>query len=283
MAHSGKSITFAMDIFPNEDGIYKLGDTNKKWLIYGTMTGNADTATTLATARNIWGQSFNGSADITGNIINAGDQFKLIQNKTEVQFLTSTGGAANGKFGKLGLNSAYAGIDFTNYTLDVNGKTRLAGQVFINYTTAANANTKSGQLLVTSGTGSNDVAIELFRNSSASWQIINNSGTLRFRNNYVSSAASTYNKEALSIAYNTGNATFAGTVTSTGFVGPLTGTASGNVANTGATGDLLYWSNTNTPSRLIIGTEGKVLKSNGTAPEWANEYNVTIIDLTSIT
>lgn len=267
-------IDFGVDLLPATDLGYNLGNANQRWKIFGAITGSADT---LTTTRKIWGQDFNGSADITGNIINAGDQFKLIQNKTEVQFLTSTGGAANGKFGKLGLNSSYAGIDFTNYTLDVNGKTRLAGQVFINYTTAANANTKSGQLLVTSGTGSNDVAIELFRNSSASWQIINNSGTLRFRNNYVSSAASTYNKEALSIAYNTGNATFAGTVTSTGFVGPLTGTASGNVANTGATGDLLYWSNTDTPARLNVGTDGQILKLNDGLPSWSNEYKIEIL------
>jgi len=37
--------------------------------------------------------------------------------------LTSAGGAATGSFGKLGLNSTYANIDFTNYVLDVNGAT----------------------------------------------------------------------------------------------------------------------------------------------------------------
>ena len=282
MAHSGKSITFAMDVFPNEDGIYKLGDTNKKWLIYGTMTGNADTATTLANSRTIWGQSFNGSSNISGNLTGAGPQLKLPSGKTTFEFFTSTSGAANANFGKLGLNSSYASIDLTNYVLDVGGKSRLAGQVFINFSTAASATTKSGQLLITSGTGSNDVALEFYRNSSASWQIINNSGTLRFRNNYVSSAASTYNKEAFSLAYNTGNATFAGTVTaSSGFIGPLTGTASGNISNTGAIGDMIYWSAANTPSHLTVGTEGQVLKSSGTAPSWENEYKVEIEDWTT--
>lgn len=36
--------------------------------IKASLTGNASTATTLQTARNIWGQSFNGSADIKGDL-----------------------------------------------------------------------------------------------------------------------------------------------------------------------------------------------------------------------
>jgi hypothetical protein len=41
--------------------------------IVGSVNGNAATATTLATSRNIWGQSFNGSADVTGNLTSVGD------------------------------------------------------------------------------------------------------------------------------------------------------------------------------------------------------------------
>ena len=39
----------------------------------GALTGNAATATKLQTARTIWGQSFNGSANVTGNISNTGN------------------------------------------------------------------------------------------------------------------------------------------------------------------------------------------------------------------
>lgn len=46
MAHSGKTMTFATDILPNEDNIYNLGTSDKKWKIFGALTGNADTATT---------------------------------------------------------------------------------------------------------------------------------------------------------------------------------------------------------------------------------------------
>lgn len=39
----------------------------------GALVGNASTATTLATARTIWGQSFNGSANISGNMTSVGN------------------------------------------------------------------------------------------------------------------------------------------------------------------------------------------------------------------
>ena len=39
MAHSGKTMTFATDLLPNENNIYNLGNTNKQWKIYGTVQG----------------------------------------------------------------------------------------------------------------------------------------------------------------------------------------------------------------------------------------------------
>lgn len=44
----------------------------------GSITGNAGTATTLQTARSIWGQSFNGSADITGDLTAANTGYPKI-------------------------------------------------------------------------------------------------------------------------------------------------------------------------------------------------------------
>jgi hypothetical protein len=37
------------------------------------LTGNASTATTLATSRTLWGQSFNGSGNVTGALTSVGD------------------------------------------------------------------------------------------------------------------------------------------------------------------------------------------------------------------
>ena len=60
MAHSGKTITFGTDLFPQEDSIYKLGSSDKKWNLYANqisglnkfnaiITGSGTTAVTSGT------------------------------------------------------------------------------------------------------------------------------------------------------------------------------------------------------------------------------------------
>lgn len=51
----------------------------------------------------------------------------------------------------------------------------------------------------------------------------------------------------------------------------------------GVSGDIMYWSTTDTPTRLGIGTEGKILKSDGSAPTWDEEYKVELIDFMEAT
>ena len=46
MAHSGKSITFATDLLPQEDNTYKLGNTEHIWKIYGNINDLTLTAAT---------------------------------------------------------------------------------------------------------------------------------------------------------------------------------------------------------------------------------------------
>jgi hypothetical protein len=41
--------------------------------VEGDVTGNATTATTLATSRNLWGQAFTGAADVTGSLTSVAD------------------------------------------------------------------------------------------------------------------------------------------------------------------------------------------------------------------
>ena len=58
------------------------------WRYSGTFVGNARTATTLATARTIWGKSFNGSGNINGLISSSGtaeDAFSLMSTKVNVR------------------------------------------------------------------------------------------------------------------------------------------------------------------------------------------------------
>ena len=68
----------------------------------GDLTGNADTATTLATSRNIAGQAFNGSADVTieaGNLTDVStsgvsDGQVLVYNNAASQFEPGSVGSA---------------------------------------------------------------------------------------------------------------------------------------------------------------------------------------------
>lgn len=95
-------------------------------IIADNFKGNVDTATTLQTTRTIWGQSFNGSANITGNLMDVGENLRLVAGKDTYQFLTSTSGAANSKFGRIGLSDSYdSNIDLTNFRLDSHGPIRV--------------------------------------------------------------------------------------------------------------------------------------------------------------
>lgn len=75
--------------YNNLDGNLQLfGTNNYVWRYSGTFTGNASSATKLMTARTIWGQSFNGSADVKGVISSSGtaeDAFNLMSTKTNVR------------------------------------------------------------------------------------------------------------------------------------------------------------------------------------------------------
>ena len=75
--------------------------------ITGNVSGNAGTATKLQTARTIWGQSFNGSTNISGNMTGVGSitASGLIKTTNSVQadgdviaYKTSTGGASPFKY-----------------------------------------------------------------------------------------------------------------------------------------------------------------------------------------
>lgn len=65
---------------------------------YGALMGNADTATKLATARTIWGQSFNGTANVSGNMTGVGN-------------ITGTGAMTVKANGRLTLNAVNTALD----------------------------------------------------------------------------------------------------------------------------------------------------------------------------
>lgn len=54
-------------------GLRMFGTDNYVWRYSGIFNGNASTATKLQTARTIWGQSFNGTANVSGNMTGVGN------------------------------------------------------------------------------------------------------------------------------------------------------------------------------------------------------------------
>ena len=72
----------------DNDGNYAKDSHITASIFEGSLIGNASTATTLATARTIWGKPFNGSGDIKGLISSSGtaeDAFNLMSTKVNVR------------------------------------------------------------------------------------------------------------------------------------------------------------------------------------------------------
>ena len=171
-----------------------------------TIQGNITTATKLQTTRTIWGQSFDGSANISGNMVDVGPQLRLPDSEIGFSFITSEGAAACGKFDKILLSDNYNQGDLTNYRLYVNN-----GKTYLNNITASSTSNTSSQLIISNSSNGN-VALELWRNAYASWQLANESGILYLRNNWTTSKQATYSQDGLIIDYNTGNTAIAGSL-----------------------------------------------------------------------
>jgi len=91
----------------------------------GALTGNASTATTLATARNINGVAFDGSADITvtaaagtlsGNTLNSGVTASSLTSVGTLASLTTSGDVTVG--GNLTVNGTTTTVNSTTITVD---------------------------------------------------------------------------------------------------------------------------------------------------------------------
>ena len=92
-----------------------------------TCTGNAATATKLATARTIWGQSFNGTAAISGALTG-------VTNINNVITLNSTATTLSGTLGVTGATTLSSTLGVTgattlSSTLNVTGNTTLSGKL----------------------------------------------------------------------------------------------------------------------------------------------------------
>lgn len=151
--------------------------------------------------------------------------YRLIANKTDGVQLTSKSG--NNCWLFLGNGTNRAGVVWQTFSgglyMDDSTYIRMYGnkQLLLPSSHATSTTNLSSQLIVSSvADGSNldtyaggAVALELWRGANASWQILNDSGTLYFKNNYTTAKQSTYTQTAMSIAYNTGNTTISGQLT----------------------------------------------------------------------
>lgn len=80
----------------------------------GSLIGNASTATKLATARSIWGKSFNGTADISGNLSNVSSIYST--NSTFAIYKNNKYIISSNNAGQLNINAYDANIILFGYS-----------------------------------------------------------------------------------------------------------------------------------------------------------------------
>ena len=116
---------FNQHVFPSADSSFDLGSNLIRWQtiygdsanitsITGALTGNADTASTLQTARNISGVSFDGGSDIdlvTDNVQESGTPTNLYF--TDLRARSAVSVTDSGGDGSLGYNSSTGVITYT--------------------------------------------------------------------------------------------------------------------------------------------------------------------------
>lgn len=149
-------------------------------------------------------------------------------------------------------------------------------QLLLSSSHATSSTNLTSQLIVSSvAAGSNvastaggAVALELWRGSNASWQILNDSGTLYFKNNYTTAKQSTYTQTAMSIAYNTGNTTIAGTLNVNSFIRSTLngntvtiGSANSSWCHFGNSANIPFYFNRTTAIDGDLGTTGYPVKN----------------------
>ena len=170
--------------------------------LYGNLIGNADTATTAAKV-----------AD------------------------SQNGNATTFAYSKTGLTTASWLAAWNNYELRAISPANVLSTIGA---VAKSGDTMTGNLTVSntsplitvknSGTGSAGLVLERTGTSSADWKIINTAGSLKIQNDYTTTVGDYF--DVLTLAYNTGNATFKGTVTASSFKGNAdTATSAGKLTS----------------------------------------------------
>ena len=93
------------------------------------------------------------------------------------------------------------------------------------------SNTAPSLTINNTGSGESSLILQRSGSNAADWKILNTSGNLKFQNNYTSSEGAYF--DVLTLNYNTGNATFKGTITGTTITGTGVNANSGNSGTAG--------------------------------------------------
>lgn len=130
--------------YNNLDGNVRMfGTNNYVWRYSGTFTGNVSSATKLQTARTIWGQSFNGTSNVSGSMTGVGsitmsgdinmDNNKNIHFKDTSGILISALSISSNNYLHVGYGAATKGYDsvINGNNLQFRTSTSLATRMFI--------------------------------------------------------------------------------------------------------------------------------------------------------
>ena len=232
--------------------------------ITGSISGNAGTATTLATARNINGVSFNGSADITVTAAAGTLTGSTLNSGVTASSLTSVGTIATGTWNATAIADGKIASALTGKTYNGLTVTSTTGTI-----TLTNAKTLSvSNTLTLAGTDSTTMT---FPNTSATIARTDTLQTFTGTQTFSSSidtpgiARTGASSLALSTANQTGSAGHititAGNSTSAGSGGNIT-LEVGTTAGAGSAG-VISIGNTNTPQAIYIGTASSTVSVPG--------------------
>ena len=91
-----------------EGNLQLFGTENNKWRYSGAFVGNASSATKLMTARTIWGQNFDGTRNVSGNMTNVDH---IYMNNSHTIYVKDTNGNNLDSFGFSNTNNLHIGYD----------------------------------------------------------------------------------------------------------------------------------------------------------------------------
>ncbi|EDM35234.1 hypothetical protein PBAL39_13417 [Pedobacter sp. BAL39] len=183
----------------------------------GGLTGNATSATALQTPRTLWGQNFNGTANVSGALTGVTTIAATGAVSATTMIMANNTNYASSPFALVGKNS---GTDNTLYTYSPDGVKAMLGLGSNAYSSAAylplTGGTLTGQLIGTAGVFNTSLVGQSVR-SNSNFSILNSGGAAQKVMDYTEL---TYNRASLNLYSQYGNNTPVLGMTLTGTIIP---------------------------------------------------------------